>query len=256
MLYGCGNCKKWPLRSSSWWRCVQNDAREGQTCTGGHWRCASCLVRWTWKAYGDQRLLVVGAPEDGEYFMSFIGCYNDAAIENRLNFLKACTALTHLGGMPVTKEALLRTIQEVNDRLERRLGCMVEVRTLKAKDPTPCQVKAYCEDARLSLERPGHAYKAIDLFGGPCPDPLRKEDLEDLLDVTAAFMNVEEAAPTQPAAKRARRELQARETYHMARGSLRAHLARGRPSQAPAPLCRLPEHRARPRPEQAPAPKL
>ena len=141
--------------------------------------------------------------------------------------------------------------------MEQRLGWMVEVCTLEAKDPTPCQVKAYCEDPRLSLQRPGHEFKAIDLANGLSPEPLTKEDLEHLLDVTAAFMNVDEAAPTQPAAKRARRELQAREGYHMARASLRANLERARPGQAPAPSSRLPpEYLARPRLEHAPTPKL
>ena len=47
VIYGCTGCDTYPLRSSSWYRCVKMDQvnSAGGTYTRGHWRCCACLKR-------------------------------------------------------------------------------------------------------------------------------------------------------------------------------------------------------------------
>ena len=124
MLYGCDRCKCYPLRSNAWFRCIKtgtDDDAEGLTAAGekaGHWRCASCLKRWGWSSDGHKRLFVIGADDgddDSQYFFAYIG-NSSQKMENKINFVKTCSMLRKLGGLEVTKEALLQTISEINDK--------------------------------------------------------------------------------------------------------------------------------------------
>lgn len=223
LLYGCRTCETYPLRSSSWWRCVTNTDAEGMTETGGHWRCANCISRWTWAVGGAGRLIVVG--DGDEYFMGLIGCSHNASVENKMNFLKTCTMLTALEGKPVTKATLLAVIAEINDRVEARLGQLVETKTFTSKDPRSLGVKPYCEDERLSMKRPGLTYKAIDItLCRSKPAPLDPDDLELLIDVAASFMDIEGTTPAGPAMKQTQNKLCASKNVLMARSTVRRHL--------------------------------
>ena len=69
ILYGCDDCKGYPLRSNSWYRCIKTGKalEGGLTAVGesaGHWRCSGCLKRWTWATDGEKRVFVIGGGDD------------------------------------------------------------------------------------------------------------------------------------------------------------------------------------------------
>ena len=173
---------------------------------------------------GAGRLIVVG--DGDEYFMGIIGCSHNASVENKMNCLKTCTMLTALEGKPVTKATLLAVIAEINDRVDARLGQLVETKTFTSKDPRSLGVKPYCEDERLSMKRPGLTYKAIDITSCRSkPTPLDPDDLELLIDVAASFMDIEGATPAGPAMKQTQNKLCASKNVFMARSAMRRHLS-------------------------------
>ena len=218
LICGCGKCARYPLRSSSWYKCVKMDmVPAGSTDTGGHWRCCACLKRWEWGSDGEKRLVVVGDHE--EYCMALIGEASQS-VENKLNFLKGCQMLTALGGRPVTKEHLLAVIKELNDAVEGKLFKFAETTTCTAQ-PVDNGCIIYCEDERLSMKRPGTTYKALDLDGRN--EPLRMlepDEQEFIIDVAAAFMNIEGAVPQGPAMKKTQQALMSSANVRNTRNAL------------------------------------
>ena len=223
LIYGCGGCQKYPLRSSSWYRCVRLDQanQEGGTDTKGHWRCCACLKKWDWGSGGEKRLVVVGDHED--YCMALIGEASQS-VENKLNFLKACQMLTALDGRPVTKEHLLEVIKELNDTVEGKLFKFAEATTCTAQ-PVDNGCIIYCEDERLSMKRPGTTYRALDLDGRN--EPLRMlepDEQEFIIDVAAAIMNIEGGVAEGPAMKKTQQALLSNNTVRDIRHSLTLRL--------------------------------
>jgi hypothetical protein len=63
----------------------------------------------------------------------------------------------------------------------------------KSEDPSSTGALAYCEDDALSMRRVGQTYRAIDIaLRDPKPMPVHAQDLELIIDVAAAFMNIDE----------------------------------------------------------------
>ena len=206
ILYGCNNCKIYPLRSNSWWRCTPTPDEEGKTAEGGHWRCCHCNDRWRWKTGGSKRLFVFEL-DDAAVYVAFIG-ETTPAIEAKINFLKACNILERIDGKPITKEVLLAVIDQMNEEQEHRLMHMMGVQTFTAMDPSGCNVTPYCEDQRLSMQRTGTTFRALDLTALPDdPATLTPEDAEMVVEMAAAFMDLDTFMPTEPAAKKARNAL-------------------------------------------------
>ena len=171
------------------------------------------------------RLLVIGNSE--EYFMSTIGKIADE-LEHQLNFLKCCNMLKVLGDRPVTYEALLETIEEMNKARDSRLGQLVEVTMCTSSDPETLGfygIKVYCENDKLSMAAPGFRYKAIDLTKTDML-PLEPEDVQYLLEVAAAFMDLDCLHPrsAEPAMKKARSRLAASAVVTMTRKALSSRL--------------------------------
>jgi len=64
-LYGCPECRQYPIVSSNWWRLIKatGECTEGSTTSGdkhGHWVCGNCLSPWTWRSSGHARLFLFG----------------------------------------------------------------------------------------------------------------------------------------------------------------------------------------------------
>lgn len=229
LLYGCGACKMYPLRSSCWWRAVKRDCenRPGMSRTDGHWRCANCCVRWG-KDFWGERLLVIDVGDDDRFLMFYIGDEVGADEESKIQLLKASKLVSVLDGKPVTVDTLKAAIVQCNDEAEKRLGSMACVRQLTTVDPRQkgFDVAVYCEDEALELRRPGTEYRAIDL--GALQDSmekLTKADLNEVLDMCAACMHVESAADgLTPALRRARTNVLESETFRKVRAQILSRL--------------------------------
>ena len=145
--------------------------------------------------------------DDAAVYVAFIGG-TTPAIEAKINFLKACNILDHIDGQPITKELLLAVIDQMNEEQEHRLMHMMGVQTFTARDPSGCNVTPYCEDQRLSMQRTGTTFRALDLTAlAEEPATLTPQDSEMVVEMAAAFMDLDTFVPTEPAAKKARNAL-------------------------------------------------
>ena len=191
LLYGCAECRMYPLESKSWFRLCWTQKVKGKTYTKeGQWRCAHCLHRWTWRQGGTQRMLVVGSHKDPAVFCSFLGSV-PADLELQLGLLKTALLLTEVNGKEVTKDRLLEAIQKLNDEASGRLGQILPTETYRAQDPkSKSSVPIYCEDPRLSLECPGLSYKAFQLPPKSTPKQLTRDDLQLVIAFAAGFLDM------------------------------------------------------------------
>ena len=145
--------------------------------------------------------------DDAEAYVAFIG-ETTPAVDAKINFLKACNILEYIDGKPITKELLLAVIDQMNEEQEHRLMHMMGVNTFTAMDPSGWYVTPYCEDQRLSMQRTGTTFRALDLTALPEePATLTPEDSEMVVEMAAAFMDLDTFMPTEPAAKKARSAL-------------------------------------------------
>jgi hypothetical protein len=223
LFYGCPYCLLFPLMSNCWYRFQRLVKQEtvGMTMAGdddGHWRCASCVKRWSWAAGGAYRLLVFGnwnqaTQRFDNYQMAFIGQQSDAQ-NNKINWLKGCKAVETLAGRPITRESVLQMIETLNQETNRRLtqGGIQELTRKAAQDPSSALTEANCrlymEDERLSLRGPGFQFNAIN--PKLCTTPvtaISPEELDDLLDGAAAGLNVEEGPSTNANQKAIKRQV-------------------------------------------------
>ena len=102
--------------------------------------------------------------DDADVYVAFIGDTTDAT-EAKINFLKACRLLEHVDGKPITKEALLAVIEQMNAEQENRLMHMMGVKMFTAMDPSGWQVIPYWEDQRLSIPCTRTTFPGLDLMG-------------------------------------------------------------------------------------------
>ena len=217
LFFGCPSCFLFPLMSNCWYRFQRLVKQEvsGQTGAGeddGHWRCATCLKKWTWSTGGAYRLLVFGDwnPATQRFDtcqMAFIGKQTDAQ-NNKINWLKGCNAIETLAGRPITRENILQMIDALNRETNRVLtqGGIREVVRTTARDPNEALLQANCrlymEDERLSLLGPGRQFNAINSqLCSPPVTEISSEELDDLLDAAAAGLDVE-SGPHATAAQR------------------------------------------------------
>jgi hypothetical protein len=203
ILYGCINCKTWPLQSCSFYRTMKLAAKEDFGCSEGKdgtWRCGNCLEKWSWGADGCYRLFVIGGSPEADTMINHKYWFIDAttaSIENKLQFLKGCQALKELNGrkVSITFESVLQVIKTLNEEVERRLETLPEVKVIKSA-PIDSHwnrhtFKVVCEDARLSLPKQGVPIKVIDLSQSEMPEKLTMPQVDFLLDICASTLDIE-----------------------------------------------------------------
>ena len=145
--------------------------------------------------------------DDFDVYVAFIGETTDA-IEAKINFLKACRILEHIDGRPITKDVLLAVIDHMNDEQDNRLMHMMGVKMFTANDPSGYVMTPYCEDQRLSMLRTGTTFRGLDLTAlAEEPTTLTPQDSEKVVEMAAAFMDLDTFVPTEPAARKARNAL-------------------------------------------------
>jgi hypothetical protein len=119
-------------------------------------------------------------------------------IENKILFLKACTALTQINKMKVsviTKDVFLEMVARLNEQLAKKMSRGIdEVAVVTGKDIKDDlhsrSMKLVCEDERLSMKSNGHAYKVIDLCDMEIP-VIDQAEFDFILDKLAASFNVQ-----------------------------------------------------------------
>jgi hypothetical protein len=222
ILYGCVECSVYPLQSSHWWRCNSKINTGDGTVSGGHWRCAGCLVRYSGGDGSTRRLLAIG--DEQEYHFFYIGS-TSTIVEAKIRFLQLCQMVTVLDGKPVTKESLLECIRILNERTQRRLSSFKEVVTLAAKDPAEMQVQIFCSDARLYLKAPGQRFKALDLKGETIEE-LDEVGQNSVLDFAFGLTNWQENWPSEPSLRKVFWALEVSKATADSRAALREIVAR------------------------------
>ena len=148
-------------------------------------------------------MLVIGEADEQlgfkpGYQFAYIGATTDAT-ENKIHILRTANALTRLGDSPISKQTLLEVIEECNQSVTRKFSKgMKEVREVKSKVVPKTDLDYYaihltCEDRRLSLQRMGEAYLALDLSKQTVGDIIM--DMFDfMLGVSASMLDLD-AAP-------------------------------------------------------------
>jgi hypothetical protein len=216
--YGCLTCFHYPLRSNGWWRTARFTDTAGQTMTGGgKWRCACCSAAWSW---GDsdgvggssRRLLAIGTSDN--YFVGYIGKVS-AENEAYLTILKGVQLLKQAkeeqekeeakknkakgkgkgkdegkGQDFIDKELLLKCIDKINNRTEKRLLLYKEAVVLKSCDIAALGCKVYCEDDRLSMCRVGQSFRAL-LIDPKVTPTLLEHELREVIELAAAFLPID-----------------------------------------------------------------
>ncbi len=221
LLYGCRKCLIWPFESCHWYRFCNMQVDEGQQ--GFHenkycdWRKPCCVDKWTWGADGKYRLICLGSSPDDELMSTcryaFVGDDFPESLNNKMTFLKGCQALKQLNGREITKYNLLDMISEVNKQVSDRLSHLPEAHMIRSADPRGASDGNYgwswkivCEDARLSLPRIGQQIKVLDLNSikdtPRMPTIISMAELELLLDVASASLDIENAPTSGPAERK------------------------------------------------------
>ena len=151
--------------------------------------------------------------------MCFIGdLERGSSIETKINFLKTCVMLQTLNGRIITSASLLATIELLNIQRDGALGKRAFVRSFTAEDPEKkdANIQIYCQSEVLSLKRPGTVFRAIDLKTVTLDKQQTPEELEEIVETAAAFMDLD-VEPSEPAMKRARNELRESKAFKESR---------------------------------------
>ena len=195
LLYGCPpgkGCGTYPLKSDKWWR-MSGAVNASGTVTNGYWSCANCLLRWSWKECGNYRVFIVMAPDESENnLVAYIGGHYAQNIEQEIMILKGAQLLDTINGQTITAETLLRAIDRLNEVSEKMLVAKLKgIKWVIAQDPSKkFDTPLFCEDPRLSIERPGVQYQALILKEEKDIPILTIEELQRIIDVTSAFMDL------------------------------------------------------------------
>ena len=215
LLYGCGTCHIYPMRSCDWLRTARMDTPESapdlHEQKGNEWRTPCCGAKWSWGKDARWRLFVLGADPDSSTFehskYMYIGEDFGQRLENKIEFLKRCQLLKNLEGAQITCNSILEVIDRVNSATRARLMNLPEVRQITAIDPDTvphygCHWKLVCQDKRLSIPHAGKQIRVIDLRQGTgvVPRTMGAPELDFLVHVCAAMLDVEQAAQS-PAEK-------------------------------------------------------
>jgi hypothetical protein len=137
--------------------------------------------------------------------------------------------LTHLDGRPVTRDNIVAVIQEMNDKTTAKLSCALkrETRTVVSQVPEVHNWVPYCELPELSLCRGGVQYNCIDLKLVSLEKAvvtLTYEQLEELLDICAAGLDIEGCPPKNDTQKKARNNVLYSKTFLATREQLRSRI--------------------------------
>ena len=165
--------------------------------------------------------------EEG-YRFSYIGKVS-AVADSKMNFLRGMQVLTMLDGRAISKETLLEVIFLCNEAVTQKFQKgMREVEVFETKRVTQADldyasVTLTCEDYRLSVQACGQKYMAINL-GNREVDTIDSDELDDLLDIAAAAVDVEGSKPEGPAATRLKTNILDSDGFKRARNLLLSRL--------------------------------
>ena len=198
----------------------QGDAAEGTTDAGkkeGQWRSGCCWSHWEWGTDGSRRLIVIGQMDGEGEFLDYrfaLAGKLSTEIENKMQFLKTARALYHLGNRSATYKSLLSVISELNELVSKKFQRGVrEVRELRSCMPTKQQLEwdgihPVCEHVALSFPNYGVSYHVTDLshLVGKIFE-IDEKEMDLLLDISAAILDVENVWPSGDGGKRQKRKV-------------------------------------------------
>ena len=145
-------------------------------------------------------------------------------LEQQINILKACMLVKEIGDKEITRELVLAALERLNVQAEINLARLPGVVTLNAKDPTDkFGTKIYCEDHRLSSQRPGLPYRALVLPPDGTPT-IGYEEVRQVVDWASAFVDLHSFYGTGDATRKALCDL--RDRRRAAEPVVRALLSR------------------------------
>ena len=149
---------------------------------------------------GQKRLVIFGGENDVEVEMAYLKHDStnaeDRETEMTIQMLKRFKLIKKLQHHDVDKELILKAIAAINveteHTLNRRLTAKHTTDMVSAGDPTDISsVPLYCEDPRLSIERPGVQYRVIKIDEAEEPPRyLATDEISELLDVILLFVDL------------------------------------------------------------------
>jgi len=209
LLYSCVECETCPIKPNKWIRCTSLEANKkaGGTEQKGNWHCPKCLYRWKWGQQGEKRLMFIPNSErEGERKKVLIG-RTTTDQDHTITLLKSAQLLTEVEiygpdqqtkkTVAVTKQTLVRAIDRLNERCEKRITQCVDhiyIKSASSKEIQDKMILAYCENPSLSLAHPGSSYKALNVPADTTV--LSDDDREGLLDVLCCFYDFTKNKPT------------------------------------------------------------
>ena len=138
-------------------------------------------------------MLVIGTEDmilSGDYYFAYVTKVSSLC-ESKINLLKSLTILQMLGSRIITPQVICRVIDEVNMMTDKKLCKGVkEVKTRVSGDVSQFDCRLYCKHKSLSLPKPGIPFKTIDLKDRTDVPTFADDDLSELLDTIASFMNL------------------------------------------------------------------
>jgi len=177
-------------------------------------------------------LVVIGEsdPRSGfklGYEHAYIG-HTTPPIENKIQFMRTAKALTVLDGRPISKETVLQVIEECNQSVHAvfRKGiaeaAVVSSTTVPQSKLDQLAVRLVCEDRRLSMQRMGDSYLALDMSQQQLA-PIDINLFDFMLDVSASMLDLD-LNQASPQAKKLVHRIQESPGYVLARHVLRARM--------------------------------
>ena len=214
LLFGCSEeikgCGMYPTKSGNFYRMSNLDNERGSE-EGGFWACGygPCMKRWSWGKDGKYQLMIVGDPDNLDANMcSYMGLgYKDKQIMQELAVLKGSAVLEVIGKQTVTTKTILRALEVLAARAEKKLmkrfpTVVVEAGDVEKKYGT----RLFCENPILSIANKGKTYRCIKVEKGAIPE-LTVNELRSIIDTCAAFMDIEHAVGKGKAFKKAVKNL-------------------------------------------------
>jgi hypothetical protein len=142
--------------------------------------------------------------------------------------LRSGKALTVLDGKPVSRETLLQVIDECNQQVHCVFSKAVAEAVSVCSKVVPqhqldqLSVHLVCEDRRLSMQRMGVKYLALDMSQQRLA-PIDSDLFDFMLDASAAMMDFE-LTTLSPQARKLANQIHTSAGYGLARAALRARM--------------------------------
>jgi hypothetical protein len=177
-------------------------------------------------------LVVIGEADSRSGFKpgyehAYIG-QTTPAIENNIQFLRTAQALTVLDGRPIRKQTVLQVIEECNKQVHAVFSEGIAEATVASSTIVPqsmldqLAVRLVCEDRRLSMQRVGDSYLALDMSRQQL-SPIDINMFDFMLDVSAAMLEFD-LTQASPQARKLMYRIQESDGYVLARRVLRARM--------------------------------